>query len=339
MTSGSGSTFAAPELLLALALLLACGDEPAKLELRVVTFNTGGGAGGEPDHPDGFTEVEADYSDEHYGNGLAWIPAIEATRAFFDEARPDVVAFQEIFHPEECVAIPEEARVGFVCETWAEGDPFVTQRVLGEGYQIACNLEKSDKCIAVRRAFGRIRGCEADVCLDHLGGGRVMDCGGGSRVGQAEIELLDDDGQPTGDVLTVVGVHGSSGFTVDDMACRERQFDQVWIDLLDGTGEPGVRGALNVVMGDFNTDPERARRIDSSARRLNELVAMFGYAFITEVGLDAPGTYHGAVDIDHVLSDAFEGSCTAPGVTEGTSRVYEPSYFDHVPIVCDLAER
>lgn len=320
-------------------LLAGCSDDAPPLQLRVVTFNTGGGAGGEPDHPDGFTDVEAEASDEHYGNGLAWIPAVAAARAFFDEMQPDVVAFQEIFHPEECALIPAEAHAGFVCESWTEGDPFVTQQVLGEGYQVACNLEKSDKCIAVKRTFGRIVGCGSDVCLDHLGGGRVPDCGGGSRVGRAEIELLDERGEGTGEMLTVMGVHGSSGFTVDDMGCRERQFEQVWVDLLDGTGEPGVRGALNVVMGDFNTDPERARRIDSSARRLNELVAMFGYAFISEVGLDAPGTYQGAVDIDHVLSDAFEGTCTAPGVTEGTSRVYEPSYFDHVPIVCDLVQR
>ena len=64
---------------------------------------------------------------------------------------------------------------------------------------------------------------------------------------------------------------------------------------------------------------------------------MFGYQF-HRGRLDAPGTYQGAVDIDHVLSDSFEGSCTAPGVTEGTSRVYEPSYFDLVPIVCNLSE-
>lgn len=324
-----------PTLVVWLALLMACGgDEP--IELRVVTFNTGGGAGGSDDHPDGFTDVEAGYSDEHYGNGLAWLPAVEATRAFFDATRPDVVAFQEIFHSEECEAIPAEARAGFVCETWSTGDPFVTQLVLGDGYQVACNLDKSDKCIAVRRAFGRIVGCDADVCLDHLGGARVDGCGGGSRVGVAEIELL-DEGEPNGRVVTVVGVHGSSGLTVDDQACRERQFDQVWVDLRDGSGLPGARGTHNIVLGDFNTDPERAKRIDSSARRLNELVDMLGWTFITQVGLDAPGSYAGAVDIDHVLSDVFEGSCTIPGVTEG-ERVYEPSYFDHAPIVCDLSE-
>ena len=99
------SASSALEILLVLLLAAGCGDDAGPLELRVVTFNTGGGAGGEPDHPDGFTEIEADYSDEHYGNGLAWIGAIDATRAFFAEIQPDVVAFQEIFHPEEC-ALP-----------------------------------------------------------------------------------------------------------------------------------------------------------------------------------------------------------------------------------------
>lgn len=321
-----------------LFLLVACGDEPGVRSLRVVTFNVGGGAGGADDHPDGFTELAAEHSDTHYGNGLAWRAAIEATRAFFATTDADVVALQEIFHPEECAAVPPEARAGFVCEDWAVGDAFVTQQILGPDFQVACHLGKSDKCVAVRRSIGRIRGCGADVCLDHLAGGQLEGCGRGSRVGRAEVELLDAAGTWTGEVLTVVSVHGSSGFGSEDVACRERQFAQVFEDLGDGRGEPGTNGNLHVVLGDFNTDPGRAARLDASARRLNELADAAGFAFVSEVGPGAPGSYGGAADIDHVLSDRFVGACAVPGITEGP-RVYEPSYFDHAPIVCDLMRR
>ncbi len=323
---------------LLLCAFVACADDDP-ITFTAVTFNTGTTENmGSDDHVDGYSEAHELVSDAHYGNGLAWLPAVRAAEAFFAELQPDVVAFQEIFHPGDCPLVPEADRVGFVCEDWAEGDPTVAQVILGAGYQVACNLGKPDKCIAVGRAFGTIRGCDGDLCLDGLAGGRVPDCGGGSRVGRAEVELVDEAGLATGDVLTVVSMHGSSGFGTEDFGCREQQFEQVFVDLLDGSGMPGANGSMNLVLGDFNTDPGRAMRIDSSAQRLLDLAEEFGFSFLTEVGRGAPGTYAGAVDIDHVLSDAFSGTCIAPGVTD-PNRVYGPPYFDHVPIVCALQER
>lgn len=313
-------------LLVLLVVAMSCGDESEPIV--VVTFNTGTTTGmnhdGAPD--DGYTSAEAEISDMHYGDGLAWVPVVEDTERFLAAVQPDIVAFQEIFHPGECATIPPELHAGFVCESWSEGDPTVAQRIVGMGYQVACHQGKNDKCIAVRRAFGTIRGCDADLCMDFLDGAGVPDCGSGSRVGRAVVDRVD------GSVLTVVNVHGSSGVEADDVACRVAQFEQVFVDL---DGEPAANGELNVVLGDLNTDPGRYDGVDASATRFNQLAAERGFDFVTEVGRMAPRSYAGIVDIDHVLSDGLGGDCAIPGVTDDVP-VSATRYFDHSPVICEL---
>ncbi len=64
---------------------------------------------GHDDPPDdGYTGQHAEYSDLHYGDGLAWVPTVEAATTFFSAVQPDVVGFQEIFYSEECAGIPTE---------------------------------------------------------------------------------------------------------------------------------------------------------------------------------------------------------------------------------------
>ena len=300
-------------------------------EFTAVTFNTGTTEGLAHDDPpdDGYGSTQAAISDMYYGDGLAWLPAVEAARRFLADVQPDVIGFQEIFHAGDCAIIPASAHEGFYCETWASGDPTVANAILGAGYQVACHLEKPDKCLGVRRAFGTIRGCDADLCLDGLDGGEVTGCGSGSRVGRAVIDLAG------GGELTVVNFHGSSGITIDDMACRVRQIEQVFVDL--GDGAPAASGSVNVILGDFNTDPGRIADGDTSAARILDFVGDgHAFHFVTAVGNRAQPTYAGIVNIDHVISDAFEGRCWAAGITEGHPPVTDAVYFDHVPIVCAM---
>lgn len=329
--------------LTALALLFSlagCGGSDASsnrdnhpLLLRAVTFNTGTTPGldhdGTPD--DGYTSVEAAISDEYYGDGLSWLPVVEASRRFLESVNADVIAFQEIFYSGECAAVPAQFRRGFVCETWVPGDPSVAQHIVGNGYQVACNLEKPDKCIAVKRELGSIRGCDADLCLDGLDGARVADCGGGSRVGRGVIELR------SGGTLTVVNVHGTSGFTRADVDCRTRQFEQVFVDLGQGDAQPAANGERNLILGDLNNDPGRAQSPD--VRRFLEFVGpgkRFG--FISPVGPTVPPSYAGIFNIDHVVSDVLTGDCWVAGITPGHPSVTDAVYFDHNPIVCEVRE-
>ena len=302
----------------------------------VVTFNTGTSPDLDHDAPpeDGYTSAEAAVEDTWYGNGLAWLPAVEAAADWMAEQQPDLVAFQEIFWPGDCAAIPEEARAGFVCEDWEEGDPVVAQAVLGEGWQVLCNPGHPDKCLGVRRSFGAVEGCEDDLCIEGMEGWPVEGCGSGARIGRAVVDRAD------GTRLTVVTVHGTSGWSADEKACRVAQFEQIWVDL--GDGSPGADGAANVVLGDFNTDPGRLAEADPSAARVLDFAAPpeeaagdRRFRFLTEVGPDAEPTYQGLLDIDHVIADAFTGDCGAGGLGE-LPAVWDGVLFDHRPILCEL---
>ena len=327
-----------PRLLLytALVLVAACGEEPdepgsGRTQLVAVTFNTGTsesmGHDNQPD--DGYTSQHAKTSDQYYGDGLAWTKAVTAARAWLAQVKPDVIAFQEIFYSEECEAIPAASKKDFICETWKKGDPTVAALILGAGYQVACHPGKPDKCAAVKKSLGAFAGCSTDFCLEGLVGYQVQDCGKGSRVGRGLINLVD------GGAITLVSVHGSSGIDADTLKCRARQFDQVWKDL--GDGKPAASGARNLILGDFNTDPGRFAGYDPSAQTINNNVGQGKkFHFITEVGTSAEPTYAGLINIDHVISDHFKGSCWAAGVTAGKPDVIKATYFDHKPIVCTV---
>ncbi len=314
--------------------LAACGEAPARaqpLGLVAVTFNVGttAGLGHDSGPEDGYGAAQAALSDAYYGDGLAWSPAVAAAQAFFAALSPELVALQEVFYAGDCPAVPAAARPGFFCASWRPGAPTVANVVLGPDYQVACNLGKPDKCLAVHRRFGTFRGCGGALCLDHLDGARVEGCGGGSRVGRGVLDLVG------GGSLTVVGLHGTSGFAAEDVACREAQFEQVFVSL--GGGPPAANGGANVVQGDLNVDPVLLAGVDASARRWLDFVGpQRRFAFVSDAGEDAPRSYAGLFNIDHVVSDAFAGSCWVAGLTPGRPAVSGATYFDHRPVVCAL---
>ncbi len=296
-----------------------------------MTFNTGTTAGLAHDSntDDGYTSDEADISDQVYGDGLAFNSAITQTTAWFAQVQPDIVVFQEMFYSGECELIPQQFHPGFACEGWMVGDPSVVNVVLGPDYQVACHLGKNDKCAAVHKDLGSFAGCDEDLCLDGLDGAQVQDCGGGSRIGRGTIELVG------GGSLTVVNVHGTSGILPADQDCRIKQIEQVFEDL---DGEPAANGARNLIMGDFNTDPAKAI-IDLSAFKWNDYVGDGkDFHFITDLGDGAIPTYNG-LNIDHVVSDVFDGTCEHPGATPGVDPVLDFIYFDHKPAVCTIVEQ
>jgi len=347
-----GSGWAAPALV---AWIVGCGagDRPAwndvpadggadvasevaeaPLALVAVTFNTGTSGeviAGRAIPEGGYGPAQAAISDAWYGNGLAWPPLVDDTAAFLAEVDPDLVVFQEIFWSGACPEIPDDNRTGFVCEGWSPGDPTVAQTLVGAGFQVACHVGKPDKCAAVNRRLGVFRGCDADLCLEGLFGTTVSGCGRGARVARVVIELA------AGGALTLVNVHGSSGFDPPDKACRVRQVDQVFVDL--GDGAPAASGHRNLVMGDLNTDPGRLADFDPSAARWLDFVGEDrGFHWVSPIGSEVPPTYAGVANIDHVVSDTLRGDCWAPTVTAGHGAFTDIAFFDHLPLVCTLSE-
>ena len=317
----------------------ANGDEgsgdPQPRTFVAVTFNSG--TTDSLDHEsdgDGYGPAQVEFSDSYYGNGLAWLEAVAAVSAWLDALEPEIIAFQEVFDSEECPNVPPEARVGYVCSRWQPGSSTVVAAVLGRGYQVACHLGKADKCVGVHRDFGRFVGCEQDLCLDHLEGASVEGCGSGSRVGRGRLEL------EGGGELTIVSYHGTSGLTEEEAACRLAQVEQIFVDL---DGAPAANGARNLILGDLNTDPFRVPEFDPSAARWLDFVARsFDEArrqrfwFVTDAGVEAPPSYFGGFNIDHIASDFYTGSCEVPGLSPGVPPIYPNVYFDHKPHVCEL---
>lgn len=307
-----------------LGLLLvtsACGA-PEPPRFSVITFNTGTteGLAHDADVDDGYTSEQAAVSDQFYGDGLAWPPAVDAARAYLSEHQPSLVAFQEIFWPGDCADIPQENHAGWYCDGWEAGDPSVAEAILGDAYQVACHPGKADKCVAVHRDFGTFAGCEDAFCLEGMEGAEVEGCGSGARVAWADVDRVG------GASLRLVHVHGSSGLTDEDKACREAQFQAAF----------GAVSLPTVMLGDLNTDPGRWTDLDVSAAAFASAVETSGLHFLTEVGTDVEPTYSGVVNIDHVLSDVFVGGCVTDGVSEGTRPVLETLYFDHHPVRCEL---
>ncbi len=309
---------------LALLLFVGCGStsQPEAVPFRVLTVNTGTTPSMGHDLPpdDGYDQVMADVTDELYGNGLSWSPAEQALAAWIATQAPDIVTMQELFWEGWCADFEADPELDLACRDWSVGAPVVVQRLLGDNYQIACHPSRPDKCAAVRKSFGRFEGCDQDLCLEGLAGAPVEGCGSGARVGRGVILL------PEGEPITLVSIHGSSGLSAEEQACRRQQFEQAFVGL--GGGLPAARGARNIVMGDFNTDPVLFESFDASARRLNEVTSE-GFTRHTEAGEGAPRSYGDLADIDHVFSDAFTGSCEVGQATEAV-------YFDHHPVICTL---
>ena len=59
----------------------------------VVTYNTGttDSLAHDLDTSDGYTSTEAAISNDYYGDGLAWKPAMVAAQAWFTNLKPDIV--------------------------------------------------------------------------------------------------------------------------------------------------------------------------------------------------------------------------------------------------------
>ena len=306
------------------------------LKFTVMTFNAGTSSGQlhskdeEEGNGDGYTDEHAAEVDAHYGNSLSWNPAEAKATEFLAELKPEIVAFQEVFHDPWCEQIEVKPELDLVCSGYTSERPYQMERLLGDDYQIACNLNAEDRCAGVRKDFGRFVGCpEDEVCLGGIGGMGVVNCSESARIGSIEIELTD------GRVLVLVNAHANAGMKDSDMECRKHQFQQIFVDR--GDGMPAAFGAANLVMGDLNTDPFLLAGADPSADELNKYVgAGKPFHFISSDSADGPPTHVTTMHIDHVISDVIFGSCVVAGESLGVAPVMESTVFDHRPVICEV---
>ena len=311
---------------------------PEPLKFTVMTFNAGTSSGQlhskdeEEGNGDGYTDEHAKEVDAYYGNSLSWNPLEDRTIEFLAELRPEIVAFQEIFHDPWCEDIEVKPELDLVCNGYTPDRPYQMERLLGDDYQIACNLDAEDKCAAVRKDFGRFVGCpEDEVCFGGIWGPGLGDknCSKAARIGSIEIELTD------GRSLVLVNAHATSGMKNSDMECRKYQFQQIFLDR--GDGKPAAYGDTNLIMGDLNTDPFVLAGADPSADELNKYVGDGKpFHYISSDSAEGPPTHVTTMRIDHVISDVIGGSCVVAGESPGVEPIMETTVFDHRPVICEV---
>jgi hypothetical protein len=277
-----------------LLVLSACHRELQRDEpLVAVTFDAGTALDLAPDRE------QALQSQAFYGDGLAWMPAIDALQEWLKELDPDVVVLQGLFPTERCAEIPELARPGFLCGEDGRGYGPVPLLLLGARYQVACHPGRPEACLAVHRRVGRLRG--------ELEGEPLDGCGEGARVAWGQIA------RERGPDLRVVSVQGSDGLSEEAQDCRLQQLEQI---------SEAMDGRIQLVLGGAGTDPHRFAAVDESARRWGELRLLSGRA----------PTYRDLATLDLQASDAYEASCFVPDTPE----LLDAVYFDHRPVVCQL---
>jgi hypothetical protein len=95
-----------------------------------------------------------------------------------------------------------------------------------------------------------------------------------------------------------------------------------------------------IVLGDFNTDPVLFAEADPSAAYLASTISSEGDGWRWHSPIDPMGPRsYTLASIDHVVSNAFLGTCEIPGSSEGVPAVWDRVFWDHRPVVCSLAPR
>jgi hypothetical protein len=309
-------------------------DESSSFVVVTINGGTSPGRRHNDDEQDGlppYTAETSDIVDEFYQNSLSWNPAEAALTTWLAETNPDIAVFQEIFHDPWCLDIdrPQDESLDLVCNGFTDDRRLQVQRMLGERYQYACGARKPDICIAIRRDFGTVAGCDAADCvIEWEGAVPLSDCTSRDRIGRVLITRAD------GTLLNLVGWHGTSGALPDDSDCRADQLRLVFEDA--GDGEPLFReGMPNLLAGDFNFDPMLfvGADVDYLAARVGDGL---DYQWLSPTDLDGPRSYGGGASIDHMISDELTGGCYIPGSSDGVPAVWERVYWDHRPVVCTL---
>ena len=335
----------------ALALLVACGDEPP-LRLRLVTWNVGTVGGDDPRY---IYRIADQAYEDCVGDRLRALA-------------PDVVLLQEVLAPPRCAAFVESDGTR-TCRDAARRPPAV-RRLLGPGYTIACDARGHVECVGVATSLGTIAGLAPGALgLDaaETPALPLPPC----DYARGECDETRCDAESTVSAVTIgtrrgplrlVHVHPSAPGTSAaglfwSTACRAAQLRQVFDGLPDAGGGPLVTADVTVVAGDFNLDP--VRLIDEATRRLWERNVGEGRRFrdLTPSAPDGTqyGTRRGNVGIaaDHVLADRLVGRCIVHGheigVDPGTrpldadcvgllpdARAASTRRIDHFAITCEL---
>ena len=250
---------------------------------------------------------------------------------------PDVVVLQEVVPDALCDGFVEGDATKVCDPVHRAGEPSQVRRLLGDGYDIACDERNGYECIGVRSA-GRVRPAGAYRTAPVVEVDGVV-CDPGFSVGSRPIVVRDST------VVVVVGHPHST-----QPACRAAQVRQIFtaaddadVGLVGGETQPAI------VAGDMNLDP-----FNFGLNAVDESVDVWS-AHVYEVDDADPGDFvyaSGPTErrppwptsttlldqvLDHVVVRGLEGSCVTLGEAEGTTRLDGGEGCDHRALSCRVS--
>jgi endonuclease/exonuclease/phosphatase family metal-dependent hydrolase len=275
-----------------------------------------------------------------YNNKLCSKIVERSIKESIEELHPDVVFFQELLHPDQCIGW-REANPEMVCYKFDEqAEKYQPRRLLGDEYTIAffarsrtsISRPVGAECIAVHLDAGGIQGCDSGELLMNTGRMDVPDsnCNPEFIVSSVNADLY-------GLKVSLVNAHAHSRL----IHCRQSAIRQIFEG--DRRLPPLAHGNKSIIAGDFNFDPFRGQNDvkviwDRFVGTPDSGCPYYYHSGIAEHDPPYPtvSNFLGKKTVDHVISDFAFGTCVTLGESPGTKRLDGGKGTDHRGVLCDL---
>jgi hypothetical protein len=236
---------------------------------------------------------------------------------------PDVIALQEVLAPWQCTNI-NAMNKNKVCSEM-QVIPQV-RRLVGENYTIVCNSRNQFECIAIKKDFGEIVGCQSgEICHTARTIPEIEGCDNGFTISAATIKTKTPSLS-----FDLVNFHPQSTSSI----CREKMIKAAFYG--NNTTPSIIQEKKLLLLGDFNFDPWRDndesvatwKNFFNSGWNGEELKYHSGIAeaappYFTSFLFYKPRT------LDFIVSNFTTGICQTLGETPNTLRLDGGKGMDH----------
>ncbi|MHB8874437.1 MAG: endonuclease/exonuclease/phosphatase family protein [Myxococcaceae bacterium] len=260
---------------------------------------------------------------------LCQVASEKAVAARVEVLRPDVVLFSEAFAPWLCdkVGAVDEKHVCHPSNTQAE--PEQVRRILGSNYTISCDANSGFECIAIRREFGRMKGCEDGAFCRGLSRTApvIDDCDIRLGIDQVDTRHASVSGvtlEVDGKTFDALVAHPPASTAPEAAQCRRRFLPYV-MEPVGSDGSVRERPAA-ILGGDFNLDPYRNAPTAVDVVYWNQSVRLSlegeGGPWVSNSGpIEHDPPYWTSPlsrsTLDHVVTQGLVGRCQTLGAAQG----------------------